>query len=88
MKPLDPQSFALGCLVGGVVAFVGAAAIGGWLERRKGPRAVMVRYLPRDPETDAWVKMLNGDLYDRQPDDDPVVKALMAGHQAKKTRLQ
>ena len=57
---LDSQSFALGCLLGGVVAFVLAAAIGGWLERRKGPRGMIVRYLPRHPEDDVMEALLDG----------------------------
>ena len=56
---LDPQSFALGCLLGGVVAFVLAGAIGGWLKRRNGPRGMIVRYLPRHPEDEVMEALLD-----------------------------
>ena len=75
MEKLDGHTLALGIMLGVVAGFTIAAALGGWASRRRGPRAILVRYLPRDPEMDALVKVLNDDLYDRQPDADPEIRA-------------
>lgn len=48
--------FCMGLLAGLTIA----SAIGGWLQRRRGPRMTRVQWVPRDPEIDVLQTLLEG----------------------------